>query len=103
MPKCGVTPLFAAFSTLPLTAHQPLMNTSLIGSFTGSGAIRQCKCHATCLFHLPNPGLNVKPESRRANEVIKNGGQRGGGEGWGGHNERKRAGVFISKAGAEGA
>lgn len=77
----------------------PLINTSILASFAHRySAIIQCKCHATCLFHLPNPGLNVKPDSsalmKSSSEEV--GGSEGGG--W-----RKRASVSISKARAEGA
>lgn len=97
MPKCSVRPFFAAISTLPFTPHQPLINTSIIGSFTRCfSAIRQCKCHVVCLFHLPNPGLNVKPESSALMKSSRR-------EDKGGHGKRKRVSVFISKAGAEGA
>lgn len=51
-------------NTLVASFPSPLINTSILASFAhGYSAIIQCKCHATCLFHLPNPGLNVKPDS----------------------------------------
>lgn len=45
-------------------ATRPLIYTATPASFARRySSIRQCKCHVTCLFHLPNPGLNVKPYS----------------------------------------
>lgn len=61
---CSVWTLSAAIPSFPHTPHHPLINTSILASFAHwYSAIRQCKCHATCLFHPSNPGLNVKPDS----------------------------------------
>lgn len=53
-----------AFLSLLYTSHYMLIKTSILASFANCySAIRQFKYHVTCLFHLPNPGLNVKPDS----------------------------------------